>query len=155
MTMKGWHSFEAQILPLEWGTKVFTVLPIPADLSEKLGLKHGARVEVEINDHVFNLAVTSAPVIDQLFLYTGKKLMAEVGVTPHETLDLRLCEVDPNYVEVPSDVQISLLQNAVTDQWDVLSAGKKRSLLQPVLNAKRPETRAKKRAALIAMISKR
>lgn len=151
--MKVWHPFEARIFPMEWGTKVFTVLPIPTDLVEKAGLKHGARVEIEIKDHVFNLAVTSAPVIDQLFLYTGKKLMAEAGVAPRDNLDLRLREVDPNYVEVPSDVQISLLQNGVTDQWDALSAGKKRTLLQPVLNAKRPGTRAKKRAALIAMIS--
>lgn len=78
--MKVWYLFEVCIFFMEWGIKVFMVLLIFMDLVEKVGLKYGVCVEIEIKDYVFNFVVISVLVIDQFFLYIGKKFMVEVGV---------------------------------------------------------------------------
>ena len=148
--MSDWHSFEAQIIPMEWGDSTYTVLPLPDDVTAALAAEGAKRVEGEINDHPVNLALTKAPVIAQTFLYTGKSLCRDIGIEPGVWLDVRLRKADPDHVDVPEDVVLALRQADASALWQALTPGKQRAALHQITSAKRAETRTKRLAALIA-----
>lgn len=139
--MSDWIAFDGRVVPLEWGNSIYTVLPLPDDVYRELKAQSAKRVDVELNDCPFNLALTKAPVLDQVFLYTGKKVLAEASIEPGDTVDVRLRKADPDFVAVPDDVLLAIRQSGVIDVWNALSAGRKRSLLHLVLSAKRDQTR--------------
>jgi hypothetical protein len=147
--LSDWIEFSGRIVPMEWGESVYTVLPIPDDIAVALAKLGAKRVEVEINDHALNLALTKSPAIESVFLYTGKSVLREVGVSPGEDIDVRLREADPTQVDVPPDVVQALLSAEVFALWEALTPGKRRGLLHPITSAKRPETRAARISKLL------
>ncbi|MEO1613952.1 MAG: YdeI/OmpD-associated family protein, partial [Pseudomonadota bacterium] len=136
--MTGYVHFEARIEPMEWGRSVYTVLPLPSEIMRALG--DPKRVEGEIADYPVNLAPSRAPaeVFEGAFLWTGKSLLREAGVVPGELVDVRLRPADPNAVELPGDVSAALREADATAVWEALTPGRRRSLLQSVVTAKRP-----------------
>ncbi|MGR3502224.1 YdeI/OmpD-associated family protein [Pseudaestuariivita sp.] len=149
--MSDYVTFETAIEPMRWGETTYTVLRLPPEVVAALG--PAKRVEGEVGEHPVNLAVTKAPVIDDPFLYTGKSFLSETGIAPGDKLEVRLRAVDPNIVEVPRDVMLALRSSGRLDEWEALSPGKRRSLLQPVRTAKRAQTRAKRITALLAAVT--
>lgn len=147
--MDDYITFEARIVPMEWGDNTYTVLPLPDDVTDALTAQGAKRVEGEINDHPVNLALTKAPVIDQTFLWAGKSLLDDCGVTPGEWIDVRLRKADPNFVETPDDVLLALRQQDATSLWMALTPGKQRGHLHTINTAKRADTRAKRIAKLL------
>ena len=150
--MSEYHVFEGEIIPIELGKSTYTVLPLPDQIADALQAEGARRVEGEINDHPVNLALTKAPVIDHIFLWTGKSLLDEIGIAPGEPVDVRLRKADDS-VETPEDVMLALRQADATAAWEALTPGKKRGLLHHVNIAKRAETRAKRITKLIADIA--
>ncbi|WP_342077887.1 YdeI/OmpD-associated family protein [Yoonia sp. SS1-5] len=150
--MTAYLSFEGQVVPMTWGKSVYTVLPLPDEVAEALHAQGARRVEGEINDHPINLALTKAPVLDAVFLWTGKSLLQQIGITPGEPLEIRLRKADDT-VETPDDVALALRQADATPVWEALTPGKKRGLLHGINTAKRAETRTKRIAKLIADIT--
>lgn len=135
---------------MEWGKSIYTVLPIPEEILLALENEGAKRVEVELNDHPFNMALTKSPAFPGTFIYTGKTILRAAGVSPGEEIEVRLRKSDPNVVEVPEDVMLAIRAAAVSHAWSALTAGKQRGLLHIVNTAKRQETRAKRIAQLIA-----
>ena len=151
--MSEWISFQGVIEPMQWGKSVYTILRLPPDVDAALRAQGAKRVEGEFNDHPVNLALTTAPVIQGTFLWTGKSLLDETGLEPGERFDIRLRPVDPNHVDTPQDVTAALLRNGVTAAWDALTPGKKRSELHVIASAKRDTTRAKRIDALVRALT--
>lgn len=145
--MSDYVTFDAMIVPMEWGDTVYTVLPLPSDVTQALG--DAKRVEGEFNDFPVNLAIAKAPVIDTPFLWTGKSLLDRTGLVPNERFEARLRAADPNAVDVPTDVLTALRSGGVLAAWEALTPGKQRGHLHQIDTAKRAETRAKRIAALI------
>lgn len=150
--MAEWIVFEGRIVPMEWGDSVYTVLPLPDDVREQLEVQGAKRVDVELNDHPFNMALTKAPVIDQVFVYTGKRVLQEASVEPGDLIDVRIRMADPDAVHVPEDVALAIRQHEVTAIWMGLSPGKQRGHLHMVTSAKRLETRAARILKLMAAL---
>ena len=136
-----WISFEGSVVPMEWGESVFTVLPIPDEVHAELASQNAKRVEMEINDAPLNVALTKAPVIDQVFVYTGKSVLKSLGIEPGEWLDVRVRKTDPDAVKEPKDVIAALRQCEALELWRKLTPGKKRGYLHQINSAKRPATR--------------
>ena len=147
--MTDWIAFEGVVEPLEWGASTYTILRLPADVSEKLEAQGARRVEGEFADHPVNLALSKAPPVDGVFLWTGKSLLDRVGLTPGEPFDVRLRRADVNRVDVPDDVIAALRSAGVTEGWSSRTPGKQRGLLYQIETAKRPETRARRIETLI------
>lgn len=145
--MTGYVTFEGVVEPIVWGKSTYTILKIPPDVVAALGKTR--RVEGEVNDHPVNLALTKAPIVDGVFLWTGKAFLKEVGIAPGESVEIRLKPAPDNAVEVPSDVTNAIRSAGLTDAWDGLTPGKKRGLLHQITSAKRPETRIKRLKALL------
>ncbi|MEL7211542.1 MAG: YdeI/OmpD-associated family protein [Pseudomonadota bacterium] len=147
--MSDYLSFEGRIIPMIWGENTYTVLPLPDDIAATLQAQNAKRVEGEINDHPINLALTKAPVIDGIFLYTGKSLLDRIGVSPDEPLEIRLRPAPADQVDVPDDVATALRAADMTTDWDSLSPGKRRGVLHQITSAKRAETREKRIAKML------
>ncbi|MEM6588740.1 MAG: YdeI/OmpD-associated family protein [Pseudomonadota bacterium] len=145
-----WISFEGRVVPMEWGKSVYTVLPLPDDVTDALLAQGAKRVDVEMNDCPFNMALTKAPVIDQVFIYTGKKVLAEAGIEPGELIDVRMRKADNDAVDVPNDLLLAIRQSGVMGAWEALTPGRQRGLVHTVTSAKREETRRGRVAKLIA-----
>ena len=142
-------TFEAKIIPMEWGKSTYTVLPIPDEVSAVLIANGAKRVEGEIADFPVNLALTKAPVIDQMFLYTGKQMLKEAGLAPGEPLEVRLRPADAAEVETPEDLTLAIRQADLTDVWAALTPGRKRGLIHGITSAKRLATRQTRIAKVI------
>ena len=152
--MNEWLSFLGRIEPMEWGKSTYTVLRIPEQFAVALQNSGAKRVEVELNDHPFNMALTKSPAISGTFIYTGKAILHAAGISPGEEIDVRLRKADPDLVEVPNDVTLAIRGAALTETWSALTPGKQRGLLHTVNTAKRPETRARRIAQLITALRK-
>lgn len=147
--MSDWHSFEGTIEPMVWGEATYTVLRLPSEVAEALRSEGATRVEGEFGEHPVNLALSTAPVIDGVFLWAGKTLLEAAMLQPGQPFHVRLRKTDPNVVEVPDDVRHALRSAGVTEAWEDLTPGKRRGLLHLVETAKREKTRAKRISALI------
>ena len=148
--MSVWFAFEGQVIPMEWGKSVYTVLPLPDDVAEALCAQGAKRVDVEMNDCPFNMALTKAPVLDQVFVYAGKKVLAEAGIEPGDRIVIRMRKADQDAVDVPNDLSLAIRQAGVMEAWDALTPGRKRGMVHTVVSAKREETRLGRVAKLIA-----
>ncbi len=149
--MSTYVTFEGAVEPVEWGDATYTVLRLPADVTEALGKTK--RVEGEIADHPVNLALTKAPVIDGVFLWAGKSLLDRIGIEPGQRVEVRLKPAPDDQVDVPQDVTNAIRSAGLTEAWAAVTPGKRRSALYQVETAKRAETRAKRIAALLKGLS--
>ena len=145
----GWVYFEGVIAPMEWGKNTYTILPLPEEVVAALpaGTK---RIEGEFGDFPVNLALTKAPVIDSVFVYTGKAFLRDSGLEVGMPFDARIRAVDPDLVEMPEDVMAALRAAGRSADWAALSPGQQRGRLHLVNTAKRADTRTKRIATLIA-----
>ncbi len=150
--MDNWITFEGQITPMVWGDSIFTVLPIPDDIANDLRSRNAKRIEVELNDTPYNLALTKAPVIDHTFVYTGKSVLKETGIEPGDMIDVRLRIANPDMVEEPRDVLAALRESEAITQWERLTPGKKRGHLHQINSAKREATRKDRIRKLIVTL---
>ncbi|MBC7737910.1 MAG: YdeI/OmpD-associated family protein [Candidatus Saccharibacteria bacterium] len=144
-----WPSFEAAVEPLVWGRSTYTILRLPQPVAEALNLAGAKRVAGEIAEHPVNLALIKAPVVDGVFVWAGQSLLSRTGVAPGDVVEVRLRLAPPDEVETPDDVDGALQHNGLIKAWQALTAGKRRGLLYQIETAKRPETRAKRIAALM------
>ena len=147
--MSGWLSFSGRVVPMEWGDSTFTVLPLPKEIADELARQGARRVDVELNDHPFNMALTKAPAMPDTFLYTGKSVLRDAGISPGEEIDVRLCKADPNAVDVPNDITLALRSSGLSDAWSALTPGKQRGLLHKITSAKKDETRMRRISELL------
>jgi len=150
--MTDYITFDAVVEPMVWGDKTYAIVAIPEPVMAALraGTK---RIEGEFNEHPINMALTKAPVIDAVFVYTGARFLAEAGLTPGEAFEARIRPADPHAVEVPGDVMAALRGAGRSGDWQGLTPGKRRALLHNVETAKRAETRAKRIQSLLKALS--
>jgi hypothetical protein len=148
--MSDWLRFEGRIEPLEWGRATYTILRLPPAVADTLAAGKARRVEGEINDHPVNLALSRAPVVDGVFLWTGWTLLDRLSVEPGEPLEIRLRPADPDEVDTPDDLATALRAAGATAAWEALTPGRRRGLIHQVETARTAATRAKRIAALVA-----
>lgn len=149
-----WFSFDGQIEIMFWGEKVYTVLKIPEDVLRTIDQFSSKRVDLEIRDFSYNLALTKAPIFDGVFLYFGKDKLTETNLSVGEIAQFRLRASDPNFVEIPTELQEALILNDAEKLWNELSPGIRRTKLQPILKAKQETTKGRHIHALIHSLRK-
>ena len=148
--MSDYLSFEGRVVPLELGRATYTVLPLPGAVAEALAATGARRVEGEIAEHPVNLALSRMPDVEGTFLWAGQSLLDRIGIAPGEPVEVRLRPAPDDKVETPPDLASALHAHGVTAAWEALSHGKRRGLLYRIETAKRPATRAKRIADIVA-----
>ena len=149
-----WVSFDGQIEIMFWGEKVYSVLKIPEDVLRTIDQFSSKRVDLEIRDFSYNLALTKAPIFDGVFLYFGKDKLTETNLSVGDIAEFRLRASDPNFVEISAELQEALMLNDAEKLWNELSPGMRRTKLQPILKAKQETTKGRRIHALIHSLRK-
>ena len=145
--MTGWVAFEGRVEPLTWGRATYTILRLPADAVESLGPTR--RVEGEIAEHPVNLALSRAPVVEGVFLWTGQSLLDRIGIQPGEPVEVRLRPAPDDRVDLDPDIEAALRAGGVMAAWEALTPGKRRGLLYQVATARTEPTRLKRIQSLV------
>ena len=145
--MTGWVAFEGRVEPLTWGRATYTILRLPADAVESLGPTR--RVEGEIAEHPVNLALSRAPVVEGVFLWTGQSLLDRIGIQPGEPVEVRLRPAPDDRVDLDPDIEATLRAGGVMAAWDALTPGKRRGLLYQIATARTEPTRLKRIQRLV------
>jgi hypothetical protein len=147
--MTGWQVFEGRVEPLVWGRATYTILRLPDSVASALLAAGAARIEGEIAEHPVNLALSRAPEVEGLFLWTGQSLPDRTGITPGERVEVRLRPAPPDAVITPDDLAAALRRADRTAAWEALTPGKRRGLIYRIDTAKTAAAREKRIAAVI------
>jgi Bacteriocin-protection, YdeI or OmpD-Associated/Domain of unknown function (DUF1905) len=149
--MTGWVTFEGRVEPLTWGRSTYTILRLPEAALQALGKTR--RVEGEIADHPVNLALSRAPVVEGVFLWTGSSLLDRIGIQPGEPVEVRLRPAPDDRVDLDPDIEAALRVAGVLSVWESLTPGKRRGLLYQIATAKTDPTRLKRIRKLVEDLS--
>ena len=109
--MTDWVAFEGRVEPLTWARATYTILRLPDDALRSLGKTR--RVEGEIAEHPVNLALSRAPVVEGVFLWTGQSLLDRIGIQPGEPVEVRLRPAPDDRVDLDSDIEAALRAGGV------------------------------------------
>lgn len=145
--MTDWVTFEGRVEPVTWGRSTYTILRLPDDATRALG--NTRRVEGEIADHPVNLALSRAPVVEGIFLWTGQSLLDRIGIHPGEPVEVRLRPAPDDRVDLDPDIEAALIAGGVLTTWESLTPGKRRGLLYQIATAKTAPTRQKRIQRLV------
>lgn len=149
--MTDWVTFEGRVEPLTWGRSTYTILRLPEDAAQFLGKTR--RVEGEIAEHPVNLALSRAPVVEGVFLWTGQSLLDRIGIQPGEPIEVRLRPAPDDRVDLDPDIEAALLAGGILSAWESLTPGKRRGLLYQIATAKTEPTRQKRIRRLVEDLS--
>jgi hypothetical protein len=121
-----------------------TGLPVPPEVIEALGSGKRPAVVVTI-DGGHSYRSTVGVMGGQFLVPLSAEHRTASGLTAGQTVTVSL-EVDalPRTVDVPSDLAQALGDAGVRAAFDALSASRRRALVDPVEQAKTPETRARR-----------
>ena len=121
-----------------------TGLPVPPEVVEALGSGKRPAVVVTI-DGGYTYRSTVGVMGGQFLVPLSAEHRTASGITAGQTVTVSL-EVDalPRTVDVPADLAQALEDAGVRAAFDALSASRQRALVDPVAQAKAPETRARR-----------
>lgn len=151
--MTDWLDFETGIAPLPWGDKVYTIIRLPDEVTAALTAAGAKRVEAEIAEHPFNLAIVRAPVVEGAFLWAGQSLLSRIGAEPGSVVEVRLRPAPDDAVDTPDDIAAAVLSGGVAAAWDALTPGKRRGIIYRIGTARTAPTRAARIATLVRDLS--
>ena len=124
--------------------KTATGLPVPPSVIEALGSGKRPAVVVTVNGgHTYRSTV--GVMNEQFLVPLSAENREAAGVAAGDSVEVSL-EVDtlPRSVDVPEDLSAALQEAGVRAAFDTLSNSRKRALVDPVSQAKAPETRARR-----------
>lgn len=153
MSARGWVAFDAPLELLPWGRNTYTVVLVPAELSDAAAEQGTRRVEGTMNGEPVNLGLNRADVTVQSFVYAGKSLQRRLGVTAGEVVDCRLRPADPDEVPVPRDVAQALADAGSTAAFEQLRPAQRRRLLAVVEGAASQATRSSRIQELVRSVA--
>jgi hypothetical protein len=124
--------------------KTATGLPVPQSVIDALGSGKRPAVVVTLNGG-YTYRSTVGVMNEQYLVPLSAEHREASGVAAGDEVEVTL-EVDtlPRVVDVPEDLARALQDAGVRAAFDTLSASRQRALVDPVLQAKAPETRARR-----------
>lgn len=124
--------------------KTATGLPVPPEVIEALGAAKRPAVVVTLNDGYRYRSTVGVMGAQSLVPLSAAHREAS-GVSAGDTVEVTLeVDAEPRTVDVPDDLGVALDAAGVRAAFEALSASRQRALVDPVLAAKAPETRARR-----------
>jgi Bacteriocin-protection, YdeI or OmpD-Associated/Domain of unknown function (DUF1905) len=129
-----------------------TGIEVPADVVAALDA--GKRPPVVVNVNGYEYRSTIAPMGGKYLLPFSAERRNESGIQGGDAIDVELTlDTTPRAVEVPDDLQSALEASpTAAAAWDKLSYTHKKEHARSVLDAKKPETRTRRIAAVVAKL---
>lgn len=122
--------------------KTATGMPVPDEVVTAMG--RGARFPVVVTINGYSYRSTVTPYGGQTLIPVSAENRAGAGVEAGEDVDVDI-EFDdaPRTVEVPDDLAAALVGRARA-AFDALSFSRQKAIVQPIEDAKTPETRERR-----------
>ena len=147
------HAFTAKVEPVPHGGHFVVV---PAKVAKARGLRHAARVRGRLNGVSYRSSLMSYRGIFHLGVHQATLAEAGVKAPARVTLTIELDDEPLPTDEVPPDLARALKRNAkVSAAWTVLRPSHKREHVKSLMDAKKPETRARRIDKIVASLAKR
>ena len=129
-----------------------TGIEVPADVVAALDAGKRPPVVVRVNGYEYRSTV--APMGGKFLLPFSADRRKESGIQGGDAIDVDLAvDTTPRTVDVPDDLQSALdASPAAAAAWDKLSYTHKKEHARSVLDAKRPETRTRRIAAVVTKL---
>ncbi|PZE94520.1 YdeI/OmpD-associated family protein [Curtobacterium sp. MCBD17_008] len=129
-----------------------TGLSVPAEVVEELGSGRRPAVVVTI-DGGYTYRSTVGVMGGEFLVPLSAEHRTAAGIAAGDSVTVSL-EVDslPRTVDVPADLDAALSAAGVRAAFDTLSGSRKRALVDPVEQAKAPETRARRIERAVASL---
>jgi len=129
--------------------KTATGLPVPSDVVDALGAGRRPPVVVTLNG-AYTYRSSIGVMNEQSLVPLSAEHRAASGVAAGDTVEVTI-EVDtlPRVVDLPEDLASALQEAGVRAAFDTLSNSRQRALADPVVQAKSPETRARRIAKAV------
>jgi hypothetical protein len=123
--------------------KTATGLPVPESVLDELGAGRRPAVLVTVNGYAYRSTVGSMG--GQYLIPLSAEHRAASGIAAGDEVEVQL-EVDalPRELTVPDDLAAAFEAAGVRAAFDTLSHSRKRALVDPVEQAKAPETRQRR-----------
>lgn len=146
------YTFQNRVSKYSFEDYSYTVIYVPEDvyLEASSGSKTSRiRVVAQIKNHTIKCALLPAG-LNQHYILLSKNRQKELGVGVGDLLTVTFELDDPESVDVPEEL-LEALENhpAAKEEWDSLTAGKKRGFAYRVSSAKQTETRIKRAQEII------
>jgi hypothetical protein len=128
-------------------------IEVPFDVKEAFG-KARAPVRVVVNGHAYESTV--AVYSGRYYVPVRKEHREAAGLSPGDPVDVSL-ELDTaaRTIETPRELKAALAKNArARSAWEELSYTHQREHVEAILEAKKPETRARRLQKTIEMLLK-
>ncbi|MBT2501844.1 YdeI/OmpD-associated family protein [Curtobacterium sp. ISL-83] len=124
--------------------KTATGLPVPPEVIEALGSGKRPAVIVTVNG-TYTYRSTVGVMNDQFLVPLSGEHRAASGIAGGDTVEVTI-EVDtlPRVVDMPADLASAIEAAGVRAAFDALSNSRQRALVDPVGQAKAPETRQRR-----------
>jgi hypothetical protein len=138
---------------LQSAGKTATGIEIPPEVIEELGAGKKPAVKVTLNGFTYRSTVASR---GERFLVGVSAVNREAaGVAAGDTLEVTIeLDTEPRVVEVPEDMAKALAADKKAKAFYVtLTASQQRGFVDPVLQAKKPETRASRIDKAVAALA--
>lgn len=144
------EEFKAKLEPVSHGGHMVTV---PAKIATAAGLVHASRVRGTVNGAEFRSSVMKYSGIFHMGVH--KATLAKAGAKPGDRVAVAI-EIDDEPLPtdvVPNDFAAALKKNkTAAAAWDVLRKSHKREHVKAIMEAKKPETRARRIEKAIEML---
>ena len=129
-----------------------TGIEVPADVVAALDA--GKRPPVVVNVNGYEYRSTIAPMGGKYLLPFSADRREESGIQGGEAINVELTlDTAPRTVDIPDDLQSALNSSAAAAAaWDKLSYTHKKEHVRSVLDAKKPETRTRRIAAVVTKL---
>jgi hypothetical protein len=127
-------------------------IPLPFDPKSEFG-KVRAPVKVTINNYTWRSTIAAMGGPACIPFRASNREAA--GVSDGDTVTVRVeLDTDARVVTAPSDLLRALKAAGATDRWKALSYTHQREHVEAIEEAKKPETRARRIAAAVTMVSR-
>ena len=141
--------FKAKLEPVAHGGHFVVV---PDDVATAVGIRHASRVRGTCNGVAFRSSTPKYSGV--LHMGIHKATLAEAEVKPGTTVTIAI-ELDDGPLpgdEIPPDLLSAIKKAKAMAAWQKLAPSHKREHAKAVLDAKKPETRARRIEKAIAML---
>jgi hypothetical protein len=132
--------------------KTATGIEIPDEVIENLGAGKKPPVKVTVNGYEYRTTVASRG--DRFLIPVSAKHREAAGLTAGDPIEVSLAlDTEPRVIEVPEDLAAELERDKKAGAfYKTLSYSQQRGYVEPITDAKKPETRERRVAKAVSML---
>ena len=122
----------------------YCAIPVPADITEKLGTRSAVLVQARVNQsEPFKVSLFPAGG-GKHYIRLRKKVRTDANLSEGDRVLVQITVLNRADTEIPRDLAAALREKKATARFNALTPGRKHYVIRRIDDASKPETRAKR-----------